>query len=163
MDALEDHDLVVVEPEGPELLRVLSLALEVKVGDHDLPALVQGLQVAAQKGGVQALGGLQVVLPVGHPGEVRLGLGAVVVVQGDHVGVDAPVQQGLPDPGGRGGLAGGGRSRQQDDPAVLQPAHHKVGGLADPVVVEVVAALDEALGVRAQGVVDVVEFEPHGR
>ena len=161
VDALEDDHLLIVELDGAVLLRHLILDLEVKIGNYDLPALIQGLQVLADQRDVQALGGLQIRLAVLGLGEVRLVLGAVVVVQGDHVGEDPPIRQGLPQTGCRGGLAGGGGSRQQDDPAPAQTAHHRIGGGVDPVVVEVVALGHVGLGVGAKSGIDIIQFDSH--
>ena len=153
VDALKDHGLVFVQLQGRALFGD-ALALEVVVGHQDLLAPVERAQVLVEQIDAQGLGGLEIQLTVGRSGEAVVGLHAVVVVERDHVAVDAALLQRPADAGGGGGLAGGGGACQQDDAAQVQPGDHGVGRLFHAVGIGLVTALDKADGVLADGFVD---------
>ena len=154
MDALEDDDLVLLEAERPEVRRGLGLAAEVKMRDQDLLALVEQLQMLAQQIDVQGLRGLQIGVAAAGGREIRVVLGAVVIIQADHVGEDAPPLQGGADAACGRGLAGGGGSCQQDDLAPVQAGEDDVRRRLHAALIERVALGHVARRVRGQGAVD---------
>jgi hypothetical protein len=111
-------------------------------------------KMLAQQIHVQGLRGLQIGVAAAGGREIGVVLGAVVIIQADHVGEDAPPLQGGADAACGRGLAGGGGSCQQDDLAPVQAGEDDVRRLLHAALIERVALGHVARRVRGQGAVD---------
>ena len=157
MDALENGDLVIAQLEGLALNIRAHLPGELKLGNQDLLPPVQGGKVLVEQVHVHAEGGLVVDLPLPVPGRCLRVHGLEIVVHADGVGVDAHLLQLGLDLLGGGGLAAAGWAGEQDDPGFGQVVRDLPGRGLDLPVVGLVALLRKALGVAADGVVDLTE------
>ena len=162
VDALEDGDLIVSQPQGLGENVGAHLAGEFKFGHVNGPALVQHGEVAVQQVDVQTEGGFVVDGPIPVPGGGLRVHGVEVVVHGDGVGYNPHLLELLFNLHGGGGLAGAGGAGEEHDMGLPPAGGNFLGGPPHLLGVGAVAPLGKALGIGADLFVDLPQGVGHG-
>ena len=161
VNALEDGNLVLPQPQGGAPAVVAHLAGELEVGDDDLLPPGQPVKGLVQQFHVQQFGGLVVDVPLRRAGGRPAVEGLEVVVHGHRVGVDPPALQLPLHLHGRGGLARAGGTGQEHDGALLHPRQDLVHGGVDALLVVGVTLGQKGGRVPPDFFVDLTELIGH--
>ena len=148
MDALEDHDLILAQLEGLRRLKGAHAAGEFVLRHMDALAAREHREVLVHQLHIQAERAFQVVLPFRRAGRGLGADGVEVVVHAHVMAADAAPLQRLGDLHGRRRLAGARRPGQQHNGAVFDVVRDLFRRRLHVGVIDRVALLDQAAGVR---------------